>query len=59
MSSIGGVTASVSAGLISQAEQNPGVAATLLNKALQADKDLVATLLPPTPSLSTGLDIRA
>ena len=58
MAAIGGVTASVGVGLIAQAEQNVGTSASLLKKAVQADKDLVATLLPPPPA-NGGVDVRA
>lgn len=49
MASIGStqsVTASVSGGLLRAAEENTAVTATLLKKSLEADKDVVSTLLP-------------
>ena len=53
MSGVGTVTGAVGAGLVRQAETDTGTSASLLQKALQADKNLVATLLP-TPSSSSG-----
>jgi hypothetical protein len=41
------------------AEQSPEVAATLLKKALDSDKDLVSTLLPAGGSTAGKLDIKA
>jgi hypothetical protein len=49
---------SVSSALLRSAEQNVGVTANLLKKAMNSDKNLVATLLPAAPP-SGGLDIRA
>jgi hypothetical protein len=49
----------VSAGLLNAAEQNTAVAATLIKKAAQADKDLVNTLLPLNTASQGGVDIRA
>lgn len=52
-------SAGTTASLLRSAEQNTGVAAKLLKKAVDADKDLVNTLLPlPGPNGGT-LDIRA
>lgn len=56
---VGGLTASVSAGLVRQADQNVAVQTSLLKKAINADKDLVSTLLPQPPASASGLDIRA
>lgn len=61
MSRVGTVTGAVGAGLVRQAETDTATSASLLQKALQADKNLVATLLP-TPSSSAspgGLNISA
>lgn len=59
MSGVGALTGAVSAGVLRGAEQDTSTAATLLKKATQADKDLVATLLP-TPASSVGsVDVRA
>ena len=59
MSAVAGLTGAVSAGVARGAEQDTAVAATLLKKATQADKDLVATLLPTPASANGGVDIRA
>lgn len=52
---VSSLNASTSAQLVRAAEQNPGVAVKLLKKAVDADRDVVNTLLPPTGTL----DIRA
>ncbi len=59
MSAVGTVTGAVSAGVIRGAEQDTAVAATLLKKATQSDKDLVAKLLPLPVPANGGVDIRA
>jgi hypothetical protein len=57
MSSISPTTAATEALLPRAAEDDTEKSAKLLKKALNADKDLVATLLPPPDS--NRLDIRA
>ncbi len=59
MSAVGSLTGTVSAGVLRGAEQDTATAATLLKKATQADKDLVATLLPTPAPANGGVDIRA
>ena len=58
MNSIGALTSVAAAGL-QQADQGAGTTVPMLKKAMQADKDLVAALLP-APSPENGrVDIRA
>ena len=61
MASVGALqsSSSVTASILASADQNTAVAATLIKKTTQADKDLVNTLLPAGGSSSGGLDIRA
>ncbi len=59
MSGVGALTGAVSAGVLRGAEQDTGTAVILLKKATQADKDLVATLLPPPAPTNGSVDIRA
>ena len=59
MSGVGALTGAVSAGVLRGAEQDTAVAATLLKKATQGDKDLVATLLPLPAPAAGSVDIRA
>lgn len=55
--SINGVSNAAEASLLRAAESNVEVAAKLLKKALDTDKDIVQTLL--SPNNSSRLDIRA
>lgn len=59
MSAVGALTGAVSAGVLRGAEQDTAVAATLLKKATQADKDLVTTLLPTPAPANGSVDVRA
>lgn len=60
MAGIGGVgSAAVQASLVQAADGDVETSAKLLNKSLDADKDLVNTLLPPPGSPSSKLDIKA
>lgn len=56
LSGISPATAAVQASLVRAAEDSTAQSAMLLKKALNSDRDLVATLLPPTSGM---LDIRA
>ncbi len=57
MPGISAAANTVTASLLRAADDNTGVAASLLKKALNADKDVVNTLLPAAPH--GGLEIRA
>lgn len=57
--SVQGGGSAIAATILRSAEQNPEVAATLLKKATQSDKDLVNTLLPVGNSPKGSVDIRA
>ncbi|HLJ56270.1 MAG TPA: hypothetical protein VKT77_14610 [Chthonomonadaceae bacterium] len=61
MASVGPLQSSpaTTGALVQAAEQNTAVAATLLKKTTDADKDLVNTLLPPGGAIGGRLDIRA
>jgi hypothetical protein len=60
MASISSVSASATAGVVRNADQNIAVAASLLQKIDAADKNLVATLLPPVSPVAPGrLDLKA
>jgi hypothetical protein len=50
---------STSASLVNAAAQNLAVAAPLLKKAMDSDKNLIDTLLPTNGSNGGQLDIRA
>ncbi|HZP83792.1 MAG TPA: hypothetical protein VFB21_19275 [Chthonomonadaceae bacterium] len=52
-------SAGTTASLLRSAEQNTGVAARLLKKAVDADKDLVSTLLPLNGPDGGTLNLRA
>ena len=58
ISSLQSASAGLLAGLVNAADQSPAVAAKLLKKATDADKDLVNTLLPVPPPPGS-VDIRA
>ena len=61
MANVGSVQGggSAAASLLSAANDNTAVVAALLQKANQADKNLVNTLLPVSSGHSGQLDIRA
>jgi hypothetical protein len=59
MSSAGILPVAVATELQQLTQQGVGTTTTLLKKALQADKDLVATLLPTTTSDSGRVNIAA
>ncbi|HZO86734.1 MAG TPA: hypothetical protein VFB38_00240 [Chthonomonadaceae bacterium] len=52
-------SAGMTANLLRAADQNPEVAAKLLKKAMESDRNLVDTLLPTVSSVGSRLDIRA
>lgn len=52
-------SAGMTANLLRDADQNQEVAAKLLKKAMESDRNLVDTLLPTVSSVGSRLDIRA
>jgi hypothetical protein len=59
MASVGSIQSSTIGSILRAADTNTQVAATLLNKAISADKNLVNTLLPADASSAGRVDIRA
>ena len=59
MDSISLSSVATTSAVLRGADQNTAVAATLLKKIDQADKNLVNTLLPPPPPTVGRLDISA
>jgi hypothetical protein len=57
--SVGGAGASVTGSVLRAADQNIAVAATLLKKITEADKNLVNTLLPISTGAAGRLNIAA
>ena len=57
--SVGGAGASVTGSVLRAADQNIAVAATLLKKITEADKNLVNTLLPTSTGTAGRLNIAA
>ena len=60
MAGIGAVgSGAVQSALLQAAEEDPETTAKLLTKSLDADRDLVNTLLPPPGPSGSRLDIKA